>query len=208
MRILIAEDDATSRLVLKRLLSRWEYEVVETSDGEAAWEVLRSPDSPPLAILDWIMPGLDGVDVCRKVREQNRPEPHYLILLTSLVDKKDIVTGLDAGANDYIGKPFNAEELRARIRVGERVVKLQQALSDRVRELQEALDHIKTLQGIIPICMHCHKIRTDQEAWQQIDDYVSQHTDAHFSHGLCPECAHKYYPDYFGGDGKSRKKSG
>jgi len=109
--------------------------------------------------------------------------------------KEDIVSGLDAGANDYVIKPFEQEELRARLRVGERVVELQSALNDRVKELQKALSHIKTLQGILPICMHCHKIRDDQDVWQRLEKYIAEHSGVQFSHGLCPECRKKYYPD-------------
>ena len=101
--------------------------------------------------------------------------------------------GLGAGANDYIVKPFNREELRARVKVGERIIKLQSSLAARVEELQEALSHIKTLQGILPICMYCHKIRDDKEAWGRIESYIEKHSEVRFSHSLCPECLEKHY---------------
>jgi len=138
------------------------------------------------------MPGLDGADVCRKVRAQNTPTPPYIIMLTTLSSKKDIVAGLQAGASDYLGKPFDNDDLRARIEVGERVLRLQRALAERVQELQEALDHIKTLPGILPICSYCKKIRDDQNYWQQVESYIAQHANVEFSHSFCPECYEKY----------------
>lgn len=139
------------------------------------------------------MPGIDGVEVCRRFRERFPHTPAYLILLTALDRKEHVVEGLEAGANDYISKPFDRDELRARLRVGERVLELQQALARRVEELQDALRHVRTLQGILPICTHCHRIRTDKESWERIETYISEHTDALFSHGFCPECVKRYY---------------
>jgi len=196
MRILIAEDDITSRALLKHMLAEWGYEVVVTKDGDEAWEALRAEDAPKLAILDRIMPGKDGIELCRKVRQLDVPNPTYIILLTIRSSKKDIVAGLEAGANDYIGKPYDTEELRVRVKVGERVTALQSALAEQVHSLREALAHVKTLQGILPICMHCHKIRNDQQSWERLEKYIAKHSDAEFSHGLCPECLEKYYPDF------------
>ena len=195
MRILIAEDDLTSRQVLEAVLKKWGHEVVSTCDGNEAWAAMQAEDAPKLAVLDWMMPGLDGVEVCRKIREQDGGNRTYVILLTALGSKQDIVTGLEAGANDYVTKPFDKDELRARINVGRRMAELQTALAAKIDELQETLDHIKTLQGILPICMHCHRIRDDHESWQRIEKYIEQHSDAQFSHGLCPECLEKHYPE-------------
>ncbi len=195
MKALIAEDDTTSRVLLKAMLTKWGYDVTETSDGLEAWEALQRDDAPKLVILDWMMPGMDGAEICRKVRELDRLHPPYIMLLTALGQKEDIVTGLNAGADDYLTKPFDKDELRARIQVGQRVLELQDALHQHIHELQEALEHVRTLQGILPICMHCHKIRNDQKSWQRIESYVEAHSDAQFSHGLCPECLEKYYPE-------------
>ncbi len=188
MRILIAEDDVTSRRMLEAMLVKWGYEVVIACDGNEAWAILQTEHAPKLVILDWMMPGMDGVEICRKVRQDIEDSPFYLILLTMRDSKEDIVSGLRAGANDYISKPFNREELNARVHVGERVIELQSALATRIKELQEALAHIKTLQGIIPICSYCKKIRDDQQYWQQLESYISLHSGAQFSHGICPEC--------------------
>jgi diguanylate cyclase (GGDEF)-like protein len=135
VRILIADDDATSRLVLAGVLKKHGHEIVVTSDGDEAWQEMQRADAPRLAILDWMMPGLPGVEVCRRIRRLNSDEPPYLILLTSLGEKADIVAGLEAGADDYLAKPFDSGELRARVDVGRRVTDLQAKL----REAHDAL---------------------------------------------------------------------
>ncbi len=195
MKILIAEDDLTSRTMLELFLQNLGYDVVSVTNGHEAWEILKGPDSPPIAILDWMMPELDGVEVCRRIREMHSHTPPYTILLTIRDQQQDIITGLDAGADDYIIKPFDKDELLARIRVGERIYLLQQSLSHRVNELQDAVSHIKTLQGVLPICSHCHKIRDDQEVWQRLELYIQDHSTAKLSHALCPECLERHYPD-------------
>ena len=195
MKILVAEDDETSRSLLAALLSRWGYSVEAVADGGQALERFQQPDAPKLAILDWVMPGMDGVEVCRQVRALDNAEPPYIVLLTARGEKSEIIRGLQAGANDYVTKPYDPEELRARVGVGRRMLELQQALAARVRELQEAQAHIKNLQGILPICMHCHKIRTDQRSWEQLEAYISQHSEAQFSHSICPKCMRKHFPD-------------
>jgi sigma-B regulation protein RsbU (phosphoserine phosphatase) len=190
-KFLIAEDERTSRLLLEAILKKWGYEVIVTCSGDQAWEAMQSENPPPLAILDWKMPGMDGVEICRKVRESLTLASTYIILLTGQRQKEEVVVGLESGANDYIRKPFDREELHARIRVGERVIEMQLALAKQVKELQEALSQIKTLQGLIPICSYCKKIRNDQNYWQQLEFYISQHSQAVFSHGICPDCIEK-----------------
>jgi phosphoserine phosphatase RsbU/P len=188
MKILIAEDDLVSRTMLLRLLASWGHEVVVTTDGGTAWEVLQSADAPKVAILDWMMPQLDGVEVCRLNQGLGRKEPTYVILLTAKDRTEDVVMGLDSGANDYLIKPFERRELQARLRVAERTVALQHEVVDRVLELQAALAQIHQLQGLLPICSYCKKIRSDGDYWEQVEGYLSSHTGVQFSHGVCPEC--------------------
>ena len=191
MKILIAEDDPVSRRLLEARLAKWGYEVIATRDGDEAWQAMSAPDGPQLAVLDWMMPLRSGVDVCRLARENPATKHHHLILLTARDSREDIVCGLNAGADDYITKPFDVEELRARIRVGQRIVELQKNLSDRVRELESALNQVRQLQGLLPICLYCKKIRNDRNYWQQVESYIMEHTMARFSHGICPECYEK-----------------
>ncbi len=195
MRILVAEDDLTSRRMLVAVLQKGGYEVIETTNGAEALECLQKSDAPNLAILDWMMPVMDGLSVVRRIRETNLPLPPYLILLTTKGEKADVVAGLESGADDYLPKPFDAGELRARVEVGRRMLELQQRLATQIQDLHQALEHIRTLQGILPICMHCKKIRNDKGYWEQLEGYISKHSHAEFTHGLCEECLEKFYPN-------------
>jgi len=188
VKILIAEDDPVSATLLKTLLTQWDYEVVLTENGDDARAILTAEDGPSLAILDWMMPGMNGPEVCRAVRDAALARPVYLLLLTRLGKRENIVEGLDAGADDYLAKPFDAAELRARVRAGLRVVDLERELLDRVRELEDALANVKQLQGLLPICSYCKKIRDDRDYWHQVESYVGQHSEAEFSHSICPSC--------------------
>ena len=191
-RILIAEDDPVSRHLLRVKLSQWGYEVLEAEDGQAAWEILEQENSPLLCILDWMMPGIDGIEICRRIREQENGAAFYFILLTARGNQKDIVKGLQAGADDYITKPFDSNELRARIQAGYRIVRLQSELGQRVQELETALKLVQELEGILPICSYCKKVRDDENYWEQLETYISRHSGTSFSHGICPDCYARY----------------
>jgi phosphoserine phosphatase RsbU/P len=188
MKILVAEDDPVSRMLLKTHLETWGHEPLTTVDGSEAWTVLQGEDAPTLAILDWMMPGLDGVEVCRRARDRVDAPPLYIILLTARANHPDAIEGLGAGADDYVTKPFDAAELRARVGVGVRVVELQAELAARIADLEEALARVDQLHGILPICSYCKKVRSDSDSWQQVEAYVSSHSNVRFSHGVCPEC--------------------
>jgi DNA-binding response OmpR family regulator len=146
MKILVAEDDPVARRILAVTLERLGWDVVTAKDGNAAWQVfeaMRGSDAPELAVLDWMMPGLEGIEICRRLRATPGFELVYVILLTSRGDKEDLSDGLAAGANDYIAKPFDPVELEARVRVGERMVSLQRNLAARVTELEAALGEVE-----------------------------------------------------------------
>jgi len=148
MKILIAEDDVTARIMLQAILIKWGYAVISASDGEEAYTLFQQIDAPQLAVLDWEMPGMDGVTLCRRLREQERSDPLYLILLTSRGEREDIVQGLEAGADDYIAKPYDTEELRARVNVGNRMIKLQNESRER-----EKLQGVLEMAGAV-----CHEL--------------------------------------------------
>jgi phosphoserine phosphatase RsbU/P len=190
-RILVADDDPVSLRVLQKALEKWGHEVTVARDGTKAWQVLTRPEAPRMAILDWMMPGMDGPTICRRIQAVSSVPAPYLILLTARTDQIDVVAGLEAGANDYVTKPFYQAELRARVRVGVRILSLQDRLAERVRDLELALKQVKHLRGLLPICMYCKKIRKDEDYWQQVETYLSEHTEAEFSHGVCPECYEK-----------------
>jgi CheY-like chemotaxis protein len=188
MRVLIAEDDAASARGLQALMRSWGYDVVGASDGPQALALLEGGDAPRLALLDWVMPGLHGPDVCRLVRESRASEAPYLILLTSRGSRADIIAGLDAGANDYLVKPFDPDELRARVNAGVRIVELQAGLAEKVGQLEAALAKVRRLTGLLPICAYCKAIRDGSDYWHRVEAYVSEHADVQFSHGICPSC--------------------
>jgi len=191
MRILIAEDDVVSRKVLTSFLEKWGHEIIAVENGNDAIEILKSNNSPSFAILDWMMPEKDGTEVCRWLRGQNSGTFVYVILLTAKTEKDDIVEGLSCGADDYITKPFNQAELKQRVNAGERIITLETKLQKKISELEDALQNIKQLQGILPICAWCKKIRGDDEYWHGVEDYISSHSDTDFTHGICPECLEK-----------------
>jgi two-component system NtrC family sensor kinase len=154
--ILVAEDDPVSRRILSLTLEKWGYEVEAVGTGEAAWEALARDGGPPLAILDWMMPGIEGPEVCRRLRGERTARPVYVILLTARNTPEDVAAGLEAGADDYVAKPFHRDELRARLQVGVRIVELQRAILASARELAERegrltaiVDHAK--DGILTI---------------------------------------------------------
>jgi sigma-B regulation protein RsbU (phosphoserine phosphatase) len=177
MRILIADDDRMSTLMLKGTIEPWGFEVTVAHDGAAAWECIAGRHPPALAIIDWMMPGVDGIELCRRVRATALRSPIYLILLTARTSRQDLVAGLEAGADDYLSKPFDPDELRARIHVGRRTLGL--------------IANIKRLTGLLPICSYCKRIRSDNDYWEQVESYITDHTDALFSHGICPSCLAK-----------------
>jgi len=181
VRILIADDDRMSTMMLGRTLEQWGFEVVVANDGVSAWERIIGNEPPSLAIVDWMMPGLDGIELCRRIRATTLPSPVYLILLTARTSRQDLVAGLEAGADDYLTKPFDPDELRARIHVGQRTLGL--------------IANIKQLSGLLPICSYCKRIRGDHDYWEQVESYITEHTDALFSHGICPSCLEKAMND-------------
>jgi diguanylate cyclase (GGDEF)-like protein len=147
MRVLIAEDDLITRRVLSMMLTGWGYQVVTVGDGNAAWEVISRPDAPRLMLLDWEMPGLDGVEICRRLRGMASEPYIYVLLLTGRESHKDLIVGLDAGADDYLTKPFDDAELAARLRVGRRITKLQEELF----RAREALRHQTLHDGLTSV---------------------------------------------------------
>jgi sigma-B regulation protein RsbU (phosphoserine phosphatase) len=177
MHALIADDDRMTAVILKHTLERWGLTVTVAHDGAEAWNVLQQTPEIGLAILDWMMPEVDGPELCRRIREDPARAHIYVLLLTGRQGQADIVAGLSAGADDYLTKPFDPDELRARIHVGQRTLGL--------------IANIKRLTGLLPICSYCKRIRSDHDYWEQVESYITEHTDAVFSHGICPPCLAK-----------------
>jgi len=137
MKVLVADDSPISRHLLENFLRQWGYEVISVADGEQAWEVLQQEDAPRLVILDWVMPGLSGPEICRRVRQQSGRQYTYILLVTSKGEKSDVIEGLEAGADDYLTKPVHQNELRVRLGAGRRILELQDALLQAQAELRE-----------------------------------------------------------------------
>jgi phosphoserine phosphatase RsbU/P len=195
MHVLIADDDIVLRHALHTRLGQWGYEPIVCVDGGEAHAALLNQDPPPIAILDWNMPCIDGLRICRELRADPRTASIYVIMLTSKNTTEDVLAGLDGGVDEYLVKPFDWRELRARVANGARVARLQQALSARVVELQDALTNVRRLTGLLPMCSYCKRIRDDQDYWQRVESYISTRSDAEFTHGICPDCFAREAPD-------------
>jgi DNA-binding response OmpR family regulator len=193
MQILVADDDPVQRKVTVRWLEQWGHAPRVEATGEAAWHALQDISGPCVAILDWMMPGMDGPEVCKRVRGATDMDPRYLLLVTAKNAQDDVVRGLEAGADDYVQKPFHPAELRARMETGIRLMDLQQRLAERVAELEAALADNRRLRRLIPICAYCKRIRSDEDYWTQLEKYLGRNLDLRFSHGICPSC----YDDVF-----------
>jgi DNA-binding response OmpR family regulator len=192
LQVLVADDEPVSRTIVGAMLKKAGYPVMFAQDGLQAWQMLDVDDPPALALLDWEMPGLQGPEVVQRLRDRRAASPTYAILLTSRDSSADIVQGLRAGADDYVTKPANEDELIARVSVGARVVQLQAALADRVRSLEEALANVKALQTLLPMCAYCKSIRNDQNYWEKVETYFQQHSNVSFTHSYCPNCYERF----------------
>ncbi len=189
--VLLADDDKLTLNVLHDVLVEAGYDVITATDGEQAWKKLQESNAQ-VAILDWIMPGIEGVEICRRAHADPQFANRYFILLTGKSSAEDVVIGLQAGASDYLRKPFEQSELLARVEVGVRFTDLQRKLEDRVQELERALGQVQRLEGLLPICSYCKRIRNEQDYWERVDAYISQHANVRFSHNICPDCYGKH----------------
>lgn len=188
VKVLLAEDSFDQREFLETLLTSWGFPVVTAKDGDEAWSLLQAPDAPALLLLDSIMPGASGPQICRRLRDTRAKRARHIILLTACAAPEDVENGLDAGADDFVAKPFNETELRARLRAGERHVRLQEELGRRVVEVEKAIERVKQLEGILPLCSYCKRIREGERAWQPLESFISRRSKTKFSHDICPDC--------------------
>lgn len=189
--VLIADDDKVTLNVLNDALTRAGYDVITATDGDQAWKKLQQSNAQ-LAVLDWLMPGMEGIEICQRAAKEPKLANRYFILLTGKDKTDDLVEGLQSGASDYLRKPFNEAELLARVEVGMRFIKLQKNLAERVEEMERALATVRRLEGLLPICSYCKRIRNEQDYWERVDNYISQHANVRFSHNICPDCYEKH----------------
>ncbi len=187
-RVLVAEDDEKTRTALAFLLQRHGYAVTVVNDGQAALETLLAPDPPHIALLDWEMPRLDGLHVCRAVRSIPANRYTYIIMVTARDQAKDVLAAFATGVDDFLSKPVDGAQLLARLRCSERVVALEERYAQRIAELEKALEEVRRLKRLLPMCMYCKKIRDDGDYWHEIEAYIREQTGTDFSHGICPSC--------------------
>lgn len=178
MKILVAEDDTVSRLLLEAVLKKLGHEAVVTENGREAWERFQN-EYFPVVISDWMMPELDGPGLCRAIRNVHRDLYTLVIVVTVLGGKNNYLEAMDAGADDFITKPIDPDQLGARLRVAQRLLGLR--------------EHVKQLEGLLPICSFCKRIRDDANEWKQIEKYITQRSEARFSHSICPECSKEHF---------------
>jgi len=194
--ILIVDDDLTNLEILFVYLRNTNFTVLVAEDGQSAVE-RAAITLPDIILLDVMMPEMDGFETCCRLKANEATRNIPVIFMTALSDTRDEVQGFEIGAVDYITKPICIETVVVRINTHLTIRKLQKALEKKNAQLQSALDNIKTLSGLIPICAHCKKIRGDEGYWQQVEVFISQHSEADFSHGICPDCKHELYPDFY-----------
>lgn len=190
MRILIADDEALSRVILESALTESGYNVITTTSGTEALEALNVEDPPRIAILDWLMPDLDGIEVIRQLRQTPMGRSIYIILLTGKTLREGLLSAFEAGADDYLVKPFDQDELRARLKAGNRILNLQGELTGKILDLEAALANVRQLEELLPMCSYCRNVRSknDQTYWSKLEDYITQQTETKISHSICPTC--------------------
>jgi len=198
-RILVVDDEEMLLLYLSKRLKKHNYDVVTCLSGEEALEKVKAFDFD-VVILDVILPGIDGYEVCRRLKSDKKTSGIMVLILSVRKTVEERLKGYEVEADDYITKPYDPEELLAKIRI---LLRLKNALDERdrfIHKLQEALSKVKTLSGLLPICSSCKKIRDDRGYWKQIEDYIREHSPANFSHSICPECAKRLYPEFYKGN--------
>ncbi len=199
--ILLVDDNVRNLQLLGSLLNE-SYKTAVALDGVDALSFVRKR-RPDLILLDIMMPKMNGFQVCEILKAEKETKEIPIIFLTGKTDTESVVKGFEIGANDYIHKPFNQKELLARVKthmslqeahnIQKRLISEKEKL---ISELQEALKEIKTLRGFLPICSFCKKIRNDDQYWEEIDVYIHKHAEVSFSHGICPDCVVKHYPEF------------
>ncbi len=193
--ILVVDDTPANLKLLFQVLRGQGYQVHAVSGGERALESVQT-SLPDLILLDIMMPEMDGYQVSARLKQDKRTRDIPIIFISALDAAADKVNAFRTGGVDYVTKPFQFEEVLARVETHLKLRSLQKQLEQRVQELEIALSQIKTLRGLLPICAHCKKIRNDQGYWQEVDFYIKQHTLADFSHSICPDCFRELYPEY------------
>ncbi|MCP4693019.1 MAG: response regulator [Desulfobacterales bacterium] len=202
-KLLIVDDAPTNIREITELLKS-DYRVVFATSGPKALEMVATDSPPDLILLDIIMPEMDGIEVCRRLKSSSATKDIPIIFLTAKTESEDIIKGFQAGAVDYVTKPFNSSELYSRVHTHMDLKRSNEQLKLEIEErkkliveLQEALAEVKALSGLLPICVSCKKIRDDKGYWNKLEAYIQQHSEAEFTHSICPECCARLYPELY-----------
>jgi len=193
--VLIVEDDPDVLAASARIARSEGYQVMEATTGEACLKIARK-NKPDLILLDVMLPDIQGTEICRQIKADPLLKTTFVVLTSGLkISSLEQAEGLDVGADGYIARPLSNVELKARINSTARFLRAERERDQLILELSEALSKVKQLTGLLPICMHCKKIRDDKGYWSQIETYIQKHSEAEFSHSICRECAETLYPD-------------
>lgn len=194
--ILLVDDEEKNLTVTTEALKQQGYRCLTARDGQTGIEraALTQPD---LILLDVRMPGIDGFETCRRLKANDVTRDIPVLFMTIVADLPHKVTGFEVGGVDYLPKPIELPELFGRVTAHITIRHQQKLIEAHNKELQEALTQVKLLSGLLPICMNCKKIRDDEGYWQQVEVYIRNHSEADFSHGICPECKTQLYPEFF-----------
>ena len=193
--ILVVDDESTNRYLLEYVLTENHYRVALADDGDTGLEMAKKL-YPDLILLDICMPKKNGLDVCAELQQSPDTSDIPVIFITSVSDSNDIVKGLNAGAVDYVKKPFVPKELLARVDIHLELKKALDNQKNLIKKLKMQIEENKRLRSLVPICFHCKKVRDDKGFWENVDSYISLHSNIDFSHGICPECMEKYYSEF------------
>ncbi|MDJ0522084.1 MAG: response regulator [Planctomycetota bacterium] len=206
MRILIADDQVIARRILEEAVGDLGHEVTVVCDGREAWDQLTATRYD-VVISDWVMPRIDGIELCRRIRGRKGEPFTYVMLVSARNSTEDVVKGIMAGANDFMTKPIERAELRARLHAAQRAVDLERSLASRLIDLERALEEVAQLRSLLPICMYCKSIRNDQQAWDDIEEYLHRHANAECTHSICPDCYEQHVQPMLDEMHRSKKAS-
>ncbi len=187
-------DDVQENIQLLAALLQHKYKLHFATDGFRALEIAASAQMPDLILLDVMMPNINGYDICRNLKKNPETKHIPIIFITALSKDTEEAKGLELGAVDYITKPFNPAIVKARVETHLQLKRMFDEQKDLVARLEESLNKVKLLTGLLPVCTHCKKIRAKQGEWQNFESYMTTRSEARFSHGICPDCMDRYYP--------------
>ena len=196
IKVLVVDDDPDILFATSRVLKKAGYQTFTADSGKMAMEAVRTI-VPDLILMDVVMPDAEGPELCRRIKDDPNFRGIYVLLTSGTrVESEEQAEGLDSGADGYIARPLSNRELLARMDSLVRILRAERERDQLITELKKAISEIKRLSGLLPICSHCKKIRDDTGYWSQIESYIREHSDAEFSHGICPDCAKIHYPEF------------